>query len=344
MPLDDRAAAPPGAIIAHPLPVGEPMPTGWPSGNGDACLAVAAARTRGVADTRPYAPRPWRRRLLLPAAILLVPCAALAATMSTWPVETVPPLRRGEEVSPARGHLIAVGGGPGGAGAACFSCHGLQGQGDAGGAFPRLAGLDARYLARQMEDYASSARPNAVMSPISHALSQTDRQSAALYYAGLPAGAPGWRPATADARLVQQGAVLYAQGSAERGFQACANCHGPGGRGLNPVYPAIAGQPASYLKAQLLLWREGTRRNDIHDVMGALVRPMTDDDIRAVSIYVGGIDPEKFKAAEQAGKLDEIPANHAPDFAPVIHPTLRTGIEAILAAAGAWLAAGAAKP
>jgi hypothetical protein len=52
----------------------------------------------------------------------------------------------------------------------------------------------------------------------------------------------------------------------------------------------------------------------------------------------------RFKAAEQAGRLDEIPANHAPDFAPVIHPTLRTGIEAMPAAAGAWLAAAAAKP
>lgn len=67
-------------------------------------------------------------------------------------------------------------------------------------------------------------------------------------------------------------------------------------------------------------------------------------DVPAVFWVVGGIDPERFKAAEQAGKLDEIPANHAPDFAPVIHPTLSTGVEAMLAAAGAWLAAGAARP
>lgn len=59
---------------------------------------------------------------------------------------------RVETVSSARGHLIVVGGGPGGAGAACFSCHGLQGDGDAGGAFPRLAGLDVHYLAKQMDD------------------------------------------------------------------------------------------------------------------------------------------------------------------------------------------------
>ena len=66
-------------------------------------------------------------------------------------------------------------------------------------------------------------------------------------------------------------------------------------------------------------------------------------DVPAVFWVVGGVDPDKYKAAEQTGRLDEIPANHAPDFAPVIHPTLRTGIEAMLAAAGAWLAAGGAK-
>ena len=60
--------------------------------------------------------------------------------------------------------------------------------------------------------------------------------------------------------------------------------------------------------------------------------------VPSVFWVVGGIDPERYRAAEQAGTLDEIPANHAPDFAPVIHPTLRTGIEAMLAAAGAWLA------
>ncbi len=59
--------------------------------------------------------------------------------------------------------------------------------------------------------------------------------------------------------------------------------------------------------------------------------------VPAVFWVVGGIDPKRYHAAEQAGKLDEIPANHAPDFAPVINPTLSTGIEAMLAAASAWL-------
>jgi cytochrome c553 len=198
----------------------------------------------------------------------------------------------GETASVAEGQLIAVGGGPGGAGAACFSCHGLQGQGDAGGAFPRLAGLDAHYLAKQMDDYASGARADAVMTPISRQLTQVDRQSVALYYAGLPPQAPQVvSVAAADARLIQRGATLYAQGSAEHGIQACANCHGPGGRGLSHVYPSIAGQPLSYVEAQLRRWQAGVRRNDIADLMGSVARRMTDEDLRAASAYVAGLAP-----------------------------------------------------
>ena len=63
-------------------------------------------------------------------------------------------------------------------------------------------------------------------------------------------------------------------------------------------------------------------------------------DVPAVFWVVGGIDPDTYEAAEKAGKLDELPVNHSPAFAPVIEPTLRTGIEAMLAAAGVWLAGG----
>jgi hippurate hydrolase len=61
-------------------------------------------------------------------------------------------------------------------------------------------------------------------------------------------------------------------------------------------------------------------------------------DVPTVFWVVGGIDPATYARAQAAGTLDELPANHAPDFAPVIDPTLRTGIEAMLAAVGAWTA------
>ena len=59
---------------------------------------------------------------------------------------------------------------------------------------------------------------------------------------------------------------------------------------------------------------------------------------------VGGIDRAVYERARKAGRLDQLPANHAPDFAPVIDPTLETGIEAMLAAVGAWTGPAAAPP
>ncbi|MEM0157375.1 MAG: M20 family metallopeptidase [Thermoplasmataceae archaeon] len=53
--------------------------------------------------------------------------------------------------------------------------------------------------------------------------------------------------------------------------------------------------------------------------------------------FVGSTDPDLFARAEKEGKIDEIPTNHNPGFAPVIHPTLETGVQAIVMAAGAWI-------
>lgn len=59
--------------------------------------------------------------------------------------------------------------------------------------------------------------------------------------------------------------------------------------------------------------------------------------VPAVFWVVGGIEPDTYAKAEKAGKLNELPVNHSPEFAPVINPTLRVGIEAMLAAASVWL-------
>jgi amidohydrolase len=55
--------------------------------------------------------------------------------------------------------------------------------------------------------------------------------------------------------------------------------------------------------------------------------------------FVGGTDPDRYAKAKAAGRLNEIPTNHNPHFAPVIHPTLETGVEAMVVAARAWLTA-----
>ena len=61
----------------------------------------------------------------------------------------------------------------------------------------------------------------------------------------------------------------------------------------------------------------------------------------APSVYwfVGGTDAKTYEEALKAGKLNEIPVNHSPHFAPVVHPTLQTGVEALVIGATAWFTA-----
>jgi amidohydrolase len=55
--------------------------------------------------------------------------------------------------------------------------------------------------------------------------------------------------------------------------------------------------------------------------------------------FVGGTDPETYAKAKAENRLNELPVNHSPKFAPVMHPTLRTGVEALVVATRAWLSA-----
>jgi hippurate hydrolase len=59
--------------------------------------------------------------------------------------------------------------------------------------------------------------------------------------------------------------------------------------------------------------------------------------VPSVFWFVGGTDPQTYAKAKAAGKLNELPVNHSPKFAPVLHPTLETGIETLVVGALAWL-------
>jgi hippurate hydrolase len=61
--------------------------------------------------------------------------------------------------------------------------------------------------------------------------------------------------------------------------------------------------------------------------------------VPSVFWFVGGTDPEAYAKARAANKLNELPVNHSPKFAPVLHPTLQTGVETLVVATGAWLSA-----
>ena len=184
------------------------------------------------------------------------------------------------------GQLVAMGGAEdGGSGMACITCHGVDGQGDGSGAFPRLDGQPGWYLYKQLMDYASGERPNRVMSGIAERLTEHEMEAVAVYYATMPTGDLTIPRGDIDGTLLQWGGQLAAVGSAEAGIPACVNCHGPQGTGLPPSVPYLAGQYAGYMQLQLELWKEGTRDNDAMNVMSTIAEKMSEEDMRAVAEY-----------------------------------------------------------
>jgi cytochrome c553 len=174
---------------------------------------------------------------------------------------------------------------------ACFRCHGVDGKGDGAAAFPRLTGQVYKYLYDALKDYASGARNNAVMSPIALALTDQQMRDVAAYYAAQRDAPHDPRPEI-NADQLQYGAALAAVGSATRGVQGCTNCHGIDGAGLPPTYPYLAGQYANYLEAQLRAWKTGARRGGASGgIMEQIAKRLTDEDIRAVSLYFARMRP-----------------------------------------------------
>lgn len=172
------------------------------------------------------------------------------------------------------GRTIAFGGGEAGSRDACFTCHGFAGEGD--DRAPRLAGLSAGYIGKQLADYANGARVDTVMGPIAKRLQDHEKRAVALFYSGLPQAQRGERTAP----------LIFAQGDAARGVTACVKCHGESGAGAGQANPAIHGQPRAYTLEQLQRYKRSTRRNDPRDVMGAASRPLTPAEIEALADYL----------------------------------------------------------
>jgi hippurate hydrolase len=63
----------------------------------------------------------------------------------------------------------------------------------------------------------------------------------------------------------------------------------------------------------------------------------TEWQVPSVFWFVGGTDPETYAKAKKSGTIADLPTNHNPRFAPVIHPTLEAGVEAMVVASQAWL-------
>ncbi len=87
----------------------------------------------------------------------------------------------------ADGQKIFTQGGAQPGATACFACHGGDGMGMLAAGFPRLAGLSAGYLSKQLEDFRSGSRVSAVMQPLAKALTEDEIQAVSSTLAAMPA-------------------------------------------------------------------------------------------------------------------------------------------------------------
>ncbi|MBT00030.1 MAG: cytochrome c4 [Oceanospirillaceae bacterium] len=173
-----------------------------------------------------------------------------------------------------------------GSGAPCLACHGMDGAGNDAAGFPRLAGLDADYIAKQIRDYNAGSRVSPIMQPNVDNLSEQQIQDVAAYYAAQPVPTA---TSNSDAELVASGEVLATRGDWDNYIPACESCHGPDSQGMGATFPALAGQHPTYIKQQLMAWRSGTRYNDPNQLMTGVAERLSDTQIEAVAAYLGSL-------------------------------------------------------
>jgi cytochrome c553 len=174
-------------------------------------------------------------------------------------------------------------------------CHAFNGVSDSSGAFPQIAGQSAYYLVKQLKDFASGVRANAVMTPIAKLLSPEDGADVAEYYAS--ANGPFLPLASAEPSVLKRGEELASVGDAAKDLQSCNNCHGPAGVGESPAIPYLAGQYAHYIAFELKMWQRGFRKNS-PEAMADIAKRLDDTDMAAVAAYFQQARAAPFPAAQ----------------------------------------------
>ena len=167
-------------------------------------------------------------------------------------------------------------------GAVCASCHGADGN-SGSPANPKLAQQHPEYLAKQLQEFKSGKRANAIMSGMSASLSDQDMKNIGAWL-GTQKAKPGFAK---DKELVALGERIYRGGLADRNIAACAGCHSPNGAGIPAQYPRLSGQHADYTASQLVSFRDGVRKNSLQ--MSQVAAKLNDREIRAVADYIAGL-------------------------------------------------------
>jgi len=176
--------------------------------------------------------------------------------------------------------------------AKCAGCHGDDGQGRIAqsatlgeqGIFPRLAGQPAAYLYRQLWSFAHGWRSSAAMPPMADGLTEADWADIAVHLEHLTATAYPPPPVIGN-DVVELGRSVATLGRPDRGVSPCTRCHGPSGIGVAPYFPALMGQDARYITAEIIAFRGGQRRNAILRLMDPVAHGLEAHEIEAVAGY-----------------------------------------------------------
>ena len=166
----------------------------------------------------------------------------------------------------------------------CAACHGVDGN-SAISANPKLSGQHPEYLYKQLTNFKSGARANAVMSGMAGMLSDADMHLVAEYYSKQTLSL-GQAKTNGSGSL---GEKIYRAGIQANAVPACASCHGPSGDGLPIKYPRLSGQHSEYVLNQLRQFRLGARANDEAKVMRTIAAKLTDQEMEAVADYIQGL-------------------------------------------------------
>jgi cytochrome c553 len=166
--------------------------------------------------------------------------------------------------------------------AVCAACHGADGNSGTP-ANPKLSQQHPEYLVKQLTEYKSGKRKNAIMQGMAAALSEQDMKNIAFWVSSKKAK-PGFAK---EKDLVALGEKIYRGGIADRQIPACAGCHSPSGAGIPAQYPRLSGQHAEYTAGQLTSFRDGVRQNSLQ--MNQIAAKLNDREIRALADYAAGL-------------------------------------------------------
>ncbi len=198
-----------------------------------------------------------------------IPCAVLSALAAiTVPAAAADPklLSRGEEIVQAK----------------CFICHGAEGE-SSSPAFPRLAGQNANYMVRQLNDYKSGRRKSSTMQPMVEDLNEADFKALGAFFASRPT----FGHEVADPELAAVGLYIFKHGNPDSGVASCASCHGANAHGTDNL-PRLAGQHAQYTLNQLKQFNKRERTND-NAVMHGIASKLTELEAKGVASYLSGL-------------------------------------------------------